>query len=239
MNVFIGEVLGTMMLILLGNGVVAGVLLEKSKSQNGGWIVITTGWGLAVMAGAFTAAATGSPAAALNPAVSVGLLANGGQGVGVTLMQIAGQMVGAFIGATLVWLHYLPHWAETKDEGLKLACFSTGPAIRNPVSNLISEIIGTFVLMYVIFTMAAIAGGDQLFIYLVGALVWGIGLSLGGPTGYAINPARDLGPRIAHAVLPIVGKGGSDWSYAWIPVAGPLIGGVIAGVLATFTIITP
>jgi glycerol uptake facilitator protein len=240
--VFVGELLGTMMLILLGNGVVAGVLLEKSKAQNGGWIVITTGWAFAVLSGASTAAAvSGSmgemgPTAAINPAVTVGVLMAGGMGPMQAVIEIAGQMVGAILGATLVWLHYMPHWEETEDPGLKLACFSTGPAIRNTTWNLVSEVIGTFVLMFVIFAFGAAAGAtpaSNLNFYLVGCLVWGIGLGLGGTTGYAINPARDLGPRIAHQLLPIAGKGDSDWDYSWIPVVGPLIGGAIAGLLAS------
>lgn len=239
---FLGELLGTMTLILLGNGVVAGVLLEKSKAQNAGWIVITAGWAFAVMSGVFVSQATGSAPAALNPAVSVGLMLGAGQEAGLTMQQIAGQFVGAFIGATLVWLHYLPHWAETNDPGLKLACFSTGPAIRNTTTNLISEIIGTFVLVFVVFAIFQIGAADPadraggLGPYLVASLVWGIGLSLGGPTGYAINPARDLGPRIAYAVLPIAGKGDADWAYAWIPVVGPLIGGAIGGFLGNLFI---
>jgi glycerol uptake facilitator protein len=236
---FIGELLGTMILILLGDGVVAGVLLNKSKAQNAGWIVITAGWAFAVMCGVFVAAAAGSPGADLNPAVTVAVLMRGGYDATTAIFHIIAQLIGAFIGAVLVWLMYLPHWAETADQGLKLAVFSTGPAIRNTVANLISEIIGTFVLVYVIFSIFSAAGATAgtpaagVGPYLVAALVWGIGLSLGGPTGYAINPARDLGPRIAHFLLPIAGKGDSDWSYSWIPVVGPIIGGIIAAVLAT------
>jgi glycerol uptake facilitator protein len=235
---FIGELLGTMMLILLGDGVVAAVLLAKSKAQNAGWIVITTGWALAVLCGIFVAASNGSPGADLNPAVTIAVLLRGGYDATTAIFHIVAELIGAFIGAVLVYLMYLPHWAETPDAGLKLAVFSTGPAIRNTVANLISEIIGTFVLLFVIFAIfskvGATAGAPAAGVgpWLVGALVWGIGLSLGGPTGYAINPARDLGPRIAHAVLPIAGKGDSDWSYSWIPVVGPIIGGVIAAVLA-------
>lgn len=234
---FLGEMLGTMTLILLGNGVVAGVLLSKSKAENAGWIVITTGWALAVMSGVFVAIAAGSPSAEINPAVTVAAMVRGSLSVGEGLVHIVAQFLGAFIGATLVWLHYLPHWRETPDAGLKLACFSTGPAIRNSGTNLISEIIGTFVLVFVVFSIFSQAGAgvtpaSNLGPYLVGSLVWGIGLSLGGPTGYAINPARDLGPRIAHAVLPIAGKGDSDWGYSWIPVVGPVIGGIIAAILA-------
>jgi glycerol uptake facilitator protein len=235
-NPFLGEILGTMMLILLGDGVVAAVLLNKSKAQNSGWIVITAGWAFAVICGVFVAQATGSPNADLNPAVTVAKIVNGGTTASDGLVRIAGEFIGAFLGAVLVFLAYYPHWAETKDEGLKLAVHSTGPAIRNPMWNLITEIIGTFVLLFVIFSIfgkLAIPGGAAGGVgpFLVGLLVWGIGLSLGGPTGYAINPARDLGPRIAHAILPIPGKGGSDWGYSWIPVVGPLIGGVLAALL--------
>ncbi|HEY3229340.1 MAG TPA: MIP/aquaporin family protein [Roseiflexaceae bacterium] len=239
MNQLVGEILGTMTLILLGDGVVAGVLLNKSKAQNGGWIVITTGWAFGVMCGVFVAAATGSPQADLNPAVTIAKIIVGGTTVNDGVFRIIGEFIGAFLGAVLVWLMYLPHWAETPETGLKLAVYSTGPAIRNTTTNLISEIIGTFVLVFVIFAIfskAGVAAGAPaagIGPYLVAALVWGIGLSLGGPTGYAINPARDLGPRIAHFVLPIAGKGYSDWGYSWIPVVGPIIGGVIAAVLAS------
>jgi glycerol uptake facilitator protein len=234
---FLGELLGTMTLILFGDGVVAAVLLNKSKAQNSGWIVIATGWAFAVLAGVFVAQATGSSAAYINPAVTIAAIVKGGQDAGQGILLIVAQLIGAFLGATLVWLHYLPHWGETEDQGLKLAVFSTGPAIRNTATNLISEIIGTFALVFIVFSIfgklaipSGAAGGVGP--YLVACLVWGIGLSLGGPTGYAINPARDLGPRIAHAVLPIEGKGSSDWAYSWIPVVGPIIGGVIAAVLA-------
>jgi glycerol uptake facilitator len=230
-----GEFMGTLILILLGDGVVAGVLLKRSKAEGAGWMVITTGWALAVMAGVFVAIACGSSDAHLNPAVTLGFAVSSGQFEKV-VPYILAQMAGAFVGATLVWLQYLPHWKETADQGLKLAVFCTGPAIRNFVTNLISEIIATFVLVFVvgaIFSKAVAAAGPAAGLgpYLVGALVWGIGLSLGGTTGYAINPARDLGPRLAHAVLPIAGKGGADWGYAIIPVIGPLIGGGLAGAL--------
>ena len=203
--------------------------------------VITAGWAFAVMCGVFVAAATGSPAAYLNPAVAVGLMVDHG-GWSKLPIVLAGDFAGAFIGATLVWLHFLPHWRATEDRGLKLACFCTAPAIRNTAANLLSEVIGTFVLVFVvgaIFSKTASANGVAGGVgpYLVGSLVWGIGLSLGGTTGYAINPARDLGPRIAHALLPIAGKGSADWSYAPIPVIGPLVGGALAGVvLAAFGI---
>jgi glycerol uptake facilitator protein len=229
---FLGEFLGTMILILLGNGVVAGVLLKKSKAESSGWIVITAGWALAVMAGVFTAIACGSSDAHLNPAVTLGFAVRAGNFAKVGPYLLA-QMLGAIAGATLVWLHYLPHWKETPESGLKLACFCTAPAIRATISNLVSEIVGTFVLVFVvgaIFSRSVAASGPgALGPYLVGSLVWGIGLSLGGTTGYAINPARDLGPRLAHAILPVAGKGGSDWGYAGIPVVGPLIGGAAAG----------
>jgi glycerol uptake facilitator protein len=200
-------------------------------------MVITSGWAFAVMAGVFTAVACGSSDAHLNPAVTLGFAVRTGS-FGKCLPYIAAQLLGAMAGAALVWVHYLPHWKETPDAGLKLACFCTAPAIRNAVANLISEIIGTAVLVFVvgaIFSKAIASGGPgALGPYLVASLVWGIGLSLGGPTGYAINPARDLGPRLAHAILPIVGKGGSDWSYATIPVVGPLLGGALAGWLLRF-----
>jgi len=237
-NQFLGELLGTMILILLGNGVVAGCLLNKSKSQNSGWIVITAGWAFAVLAGVFVAAATGSPQADLNPAVTIAKVVMGGTTGADAMTRIAGEMAGAIIGAFLVFLTYFNHWSETSDAGLKLAIHSTGPAIRNSFWNLITEIVGTFVLVFVIFCIfakgGATAGAPASGVgpYLVACLVWGIGLSLGGPTGYAINPARDLGPRIAHAILPIPGKGDSDWGYAWIPVVGPIIGGVIAAICA-------
>lgn len=230
-----GEFMGTLVLILLGDGVVAGVLLKRSKAENAGWMVVTTGWALAVMAGVFIAIACGSKDAYINPAVTLGFAVSTGDFHKVG-PYVAAQMLGAIVGAVLVWLHYLPHWKETADPSAKLAVFSTAPAVRNTTANLISEIIGTFVLVLIaaaIFSKGVAANGlaAGLGPYLVGSLVWVIGLSLGGTTGYAINPARDLGPRIAHAILPIAGKGSSDWGYAPIPVLGPLMGGAIAGVL--------
>jgi glycerol uptake facilitator protein len=234
---FLGEFLGTLILILLGDGVVAGVLLKRSKGEGSGWLVITTGWAFAVMAGVFTAVACGSSDAHLNPAVTVGFAVRAGT-FGKCIPYITAQMLGAMAGAALVWVHYWPHWRETPDPGLKLACFCTAPAIRKAAANLISEIVATAVLVFVvgaIFSKSIGASGPgALGPYLVGSLVWGIGLSLGGTTGYAINPARDLGPRMAHALLPIAGKGSSDWSYAPIPVIGPLIGGALAGWLLRF-----
>jgi glycerol uptake facilitator protein len=239
MSAFVGEIIGTMLLILLGDGVVANVLLAKSKGNNAGWIVITTGWGLAVFVGAYSVASVSG--AHLNPAVTIGLAVAGNFDWGQVAPYIIAQMIGAFLGAILVFLHYYPHWKETADPGLKLAVFSTGPAIRNTTWNLVSEIIGTFAL---IFGILAIKGAvmdssgaavpinmGALGIIPVAFLVWVIGLSLGGPTGYAINPARDLGPRIAHFLLPIPGKGDSDWGYSWIPVVGPIVGAVLAALL--------
>jgi glycerol uptake facilitator protein len=228
LSIFGAEVIGTALLILLGNGVVAGVLLNHSKAQNGGWIVITWGWGLAVMTAAF---AVGQFSGAhLNPAVTLGFAIAGNTDWGDVPEYFAGEFVGAFIGATLVWLSYLDHWRETEDPGLKLACFSTAPAIRNPVANVVTEIVGTFVLVFGILAFFAnqATADTGLGPLIVGLLVLAIGLSLGGPTGYAINPARDLGPRIMHAILPISGKGSSDWSYAWVPVVAPLMGGALA-----------
>ena len=232
----LGEFVGTLILILLGDGVVAGVLLKHSKSENAGWMVITAGWAFAVMAGVFTAIAFGSPDGHLNPAVTLGAAVATGDFSKVVPYTVA-QTAGAFVGAIVVWLHYLPHWAVTTDANLTLAVFCTGPAIRRPSANVVSEVIGTIVLVLVataIFsgrvTVSGVAPG--LGPFLVGGLVWGIGLSLGGPTGYAINPARDLGPRLAHAVLPIPAKRDADWSYAAIPVVGPLVGAVIAGLVA-------
>jgi glycerol uptake facilitator protein len=233
MNIFMGELIGTMVLILLGDGVVANVLLNKSKGQNSGWIVITAGWGFAVAVAVYIAGwASG---AHLNPAVTIGLASVGAVPIAQVPVYIIGQFAGAIIGATLVWLMYLPHWAATTDTGLKLAVFSTGPAIRNTGANLISEIIGTAMLLLGVMgiTSANNGLGSGIGPYLVGILVFSIGLSLGGPTGYAINPARDLGPRIAHAFLPIAGKGDSDWGYSWIPVVGPIIGGILGAILYT------
>jgi len=230
-----GEFMGTLVLVLLGDGVVANVLLKRSKAEGAGWMVIASGWAFAVMAGVFTAVACGSSDAHINPAVTLGFSVETGQFAKFAPYLIA-QMAGAFVGAILVWLHFLPHWKETESKDFKLLCFCTVPAIRNFIANLISEVIATFVLVFVvgaIFSKAVAGSGlvPGLGAYLVAALVWGIGLSLGGPTGYAINPARDLGPRLAHAILPIANKGSSDWGYAIVPIVGPLIGGGLAGLL--------
>jgi glycerol uptake facilitator protein len=223
------EIIGTAILILLGDGVVAAVLLAQSKAQNSGWIVITFGWGMAV---AMAVYAVGQFSGAhLNPAVTFGLAVQGTTEWDDVPKYLVGEFGGAFIGATLVWLAYSNHWRATEDPGLKLAVFCTAPAIRNTVANIITEIIGTFILVFGV--LAITSPGNELTSglapLLVGLLVLAIGLSLGGPTGYAINPARDLGPRIMHAILPIPGKGPSDWGYAWIPVIAPLIGGVLGG----------
>lgn len=230
----LGEFLGTAVLILLGNGVVAGVLLRKSKSEGAGWMVIAAGWAFAVMSGVFTAVACGAPGH-LNPAVTLASAIASGDFSNLAPFWTA-QLLGALLGAALVWIHFGPHWGETKEIDLKRACFCTSPAIRNLPANFISEAIGTFVLILVASAIGSKAGAPTgpapgLTPYLVGCLVWGIGLSLGGTTGYAINPARDLGPRIAHAFLPIAGKGDSEWNYAAIPILGPLAGGALAALL--------
>ena len=232
---WLGEFLGTLVLVLMGDGVVAAVLLKESKAENSGWIVITAGWALAVMCGVFTALACGSPGAFLNPAVALAFAIQSGDFSQLPSLASA-EVFGAIAGAVLVWLHYLPHWKETPDQGTKLGIFCTGPAIRDYPANFLSEVIATFVLVFVafaIFSRHVSPGGPAAGLgpFLVGSLVWGIGLSLGGTTGYAINPARDLGPRIAHAILPIAGKGSSGWDYAAIPAFGPLVGGALAGLL--------
>ena len=228
-----GEFIGTAVLILLGDGVVANVLLKKSKAEGAGWFTIATGWGFAVVLGVFVSIAGGSPGAALNPAVTFGVAVETGDYAKFLPFFVA-QMLGAMLGAFLVWLQFLPHWEVTEDTDAKLGCFSTMPAIRNFGANMISEIIGTFVLLLgvaAIFSKKVAVGGPVAGLgpYLVGVLVWAIGLSLGGTTGYAINPARDLGPRIMHALLPLGKKRDSGWSYAIVPVIGPLIGAGLAG----------
>src|SRR5580692_7490301 len=233
-----GEFVGTALLILLGDGVVAGVLLKRSKAEGAGWVAITAGWAFAVVFGVYASVACGSPDAFLNPAVTLGVAVSSGD-FSKFLPFLVAQMLGAMTGATLVCLHFWPHWRETEDPNLKLACFSTMPAIRNFGANLLSEIIGTFVLVLgvaAIFSKkVAIAGpAPALGPYLVGVLVWAIGLSLGGTTGYAINPARDLGPRIAHSFLPLGKKTGSGWSYAPVPIIGPLMGASLAGLFVRF-----
>jgi glycerol uptake facilitator protein len=236
MEAYIGEFIGTMILIILGDGVVAGVLLRNSKAENSGWIVITFGWAMAVAVAVYCVGPFSG--AHINPAVTISLAVTNQFDWSLVPGYIIAQFLGAFVGAIIVWLAYLPHWPETQDEGLKLGVFCTAPAIYNTPANVVTEIIGTFVLVFgisgILANTAAVGGSaPALNPLLVGLLVLGIGLSLGGPTGYAINPARDLGPRIAHAVLPIAGKGGNDWGYAWIPVVAPIIGGIIGAVLFT------
>jgi len=225
------EIIGTAILILLGDGVVAAVLLNKSKAQNGGWIVITFAWGLAVAIAVFAVGQFSG--AQINPAVTIGTAVIGSTDWGDVPSYIIGQFIGAGLGALLVWLSYLPHWEETEDPGLKLAVFCTAPAIRNTPANLLCEIIGTMMLLFGVLALGAddATTATGLVPLLVGLLVVVIGMSLGGPTGYAINPARDLGPRIMHAILPIAGKGPSDWGYSWVPVVGPIIGGIIGALL--------
>ncbi|MGB3633371.1 MAG: MIP/aquaporin family protein [Rubrobacteraceae bacterium] len=244
-QVYLAEFIGTMILVLLGDGVVAAVLLRRSKAENAGWIVITFGWGMAVMVAVYCVGAISG--AHINPAVTVGLASIGSFDWLMVPGYIIAQLLGAFVGACLVFLAYLNHWEPTADPGLKLGVFCTAPEIPNTVANFITEVIGTAMLVFGVVAIAAnvqriedatdvnlsVVFGTGILPLIIGLLVFSIGLSLGGPTGYAINPARDLGPRIAHAVLPIPGKGGSDWGYSWIPIVGPLVGGVIGAVLYT------
>ncbi|MDO1604685.1 MIP/aquaporin family protein [Lactobacillus sp. YT155] len=227
-NLLISEVIGTAILVLLGDGVVAAVNLKKSKAEGAGWVAISLGWGFAVAMAVYIGVNLFQGPAHFNPAVTLGMAMAGMFPWSDVVPVIIAQMIGAFIGAVFVWIQYLPHWKETKDEGAILGTFATGPAIRSYGSNLVSEIIGTFVLVYAIISFGQGKVADGLNPLIVGSLIMAIGLSLGGPTGYAINPARDLGPRIAHAVLPIANKGGSDWAYSWVPVVGPMIGGALA-----------
>ncbi len=235
----LGEFMGTLIMMLLGDGVVAGVLLKKSKAENAGWLAITTAWAFAVLCGIFTANLFGSRDAHLNPALTLAMAIETRDFSNLVPYSLA-QFAGGFCGAILVWLFYLPHWAVTEDADTKRGVFCTSPAIRNYPANILSEAIATFVLVLVVgatgsrlvLTTGAAAGLSP---FLVGCLVWGIGLSLGGTTGYAINPARDLGPRLAHALLPIPGKTHSDWAYSWVPVLGPALGAACAGwILHTF-----
>jgi glycerol uptake facilitator protein len=231
----IGEFAGTCMMILLGDGVVAGCILKRTKAEGAGWLAITAGWAFAVLCGIFTANLFGSPDAHLNPAITLALAVKTGA-YGKLLPYLMAQVGGAFAGAVLVWLMYLPHWEVTEDPATKLGVFCTGPAIRSYGANLLSEVMGTFVLVTVVGAMTSklvLSGGAAAGFtpFLVGCLVWSIGLSLGATTGYAINPARDFGPRLAHALLPVPGKGGSDWEYAWVPIVGPAIGASLAGLV--------
>jgi glycerol uptake facilitator protein len=230
MTIFTAELVGTMLLILLGNGVVGGVVLKDTKSNNSGWIVITLAWGLAVAVGAYSVGHISG--AHLNPAVTLGFAIIGKTPWADVFTYLAGQFVGAFVGAVLVYLHYLPHWAKTEDKDAKLGVFCCAPAIRSPLANFLSETIGTFVLVFGILAITATENKltSGLGPLLVGFLVVSIGLSLGGTTGYAINPARDLSPRIAHFLLPIPNKRDADWGYAWIPVLAPLTGGALGAI---------
>jgi glycerol uptake facilitator len=225
MSVYLSEFLGTMMMILLGDGVVAGVLLKGSKAEGAGWITITLAWGLAVLVGIYVAAASG---AHMNPAITLALASLGKLPWALVPGYMAAQMAGAFVGAVLVYLHYLPLWRGTTNPALKLGVFCTAPAVRHLPSNVLTEVIGTFVLVYGVLAIGAFRMTEGLAPLAVALLVVVIGMCLGGPTGYAINPARDLAPRLAHALLPIPGKGGSDWGYAFVPVVGPIIGALVA-----------
>jgi glycerol uptake facilitator protein len=231
----LGEFAGTFMMMLLGDGVVAACVLKGTKAEGAGWMVITTGWAFAVLCGIFTANLFGSPDAHLNPAITLAFAVKTGD-FSKMLPYLVAQVAGSFAAATVVWLFYFPHWKLTDNPAAKLAVFCTGPAIRSYGSNLFSEVIGALVLVIVVGAMTsklALAGGAAAGLgpFLVSCLVWSIGLSLGATTGYAINPARDFGPRLAHALLPIAGKGGSDWAYSWIPIVGPVIGAALAGYL--------
>jgi glycerol uptake facilitator protein len=240
-NPFIGELIGTMLLIIFGDGVVANVVLSKTKGQNSGWIVIATGWGMAVAVGAYASGPISG--GHINPAVTISMAVIGKFPWAMVVPYIIAQMIGAFLGGVIVWLAYRQHFEATESADLKLAVFCTGPAIRDYAANLVTEIIGTFTLIFGILSMTYFSGkdnpvwlGGSLGTWVVAVLVWAIGMSLGGPTGYAINPARDLGPRIAHALLPIPGKRDSDFAYGWVPVVGPIIGGIIGALVyaATF-----
>ncbi|KAB7673057.1 MIP/aquaporin family protein [Bacillus sp. B1-b2] len=232
MSAFMGELIGTMILIIFGAGVVAGGNLKKAFSNGGGWIVVTLAWGLAVTMGVF---AVGSFSGAhLNPAVTIAFAITGDFAWNQVTEYILAQMIGAILGACIVYLHYLPHWGATNDPGAKLGVFATGPAIPHTFGNILSELIGTFMLVLGLMFIGANNFTDGLNPLAVGLLIVVIGMSLGGTTGYAINPARDLGPRIAHFLLPIAGKGNSNWSYAWIPVLGPIMGGSLAAIFYTY-----
>ena len=225
MSPYLAEFFGTMLLVLLGDGVVAGVVLKGTKNENAGWLTIVLGWGLAV---ALAVYAVGSISGAhLNPAVSIALASSGSFDWSLVPGYCLAQLAGAFTGAVVVWLHYMPHWGKTDSAETKLAVFSSGPAVRSTVNNLISEIIGTMVLVLALLFIGVNKFADGLNPLVIGGLIVSIGLSLGGTTGFAINPARDLGPRIAHFILPIPGKGSSDWGYSWIPVVGPIVGGLL------------
>ncbi|GAK32729.1 glycerol uptake facilitator protein [Iodidimonas nitroreducens] len=237
MTPFLGELIGTMVLILFGGGVVGGVVLRHSKAEGAGWIVITAGWGMGVAVAVYMVG--GISGAHINPAVTLGLAISNAFPWADVPLYIAGQLLGAFIGAVLVWLHYYPHWATTPDPEAKRAVFATAPAIAHGPANLLSEVLGSFILVLGVLAIGANTFTEGMLPLVVGLLVFAIGLSLGGTTGYAINPARDLGPRIAHALLPIPGKGPSDWRYAWVPVVGPCIGGLLGGIFYRTVFVAP
>ncbi len=233
-NLF-GEFVGTAVLIIFGCGVVANVVLKGSKGEGSGWIVITAGWGFAVMLGVFTATSLGAPQGDLNPAVTLAKAMNGVYTPTVAVATMLAQVVGGIVGGIIVYLAYLPHWSLTDDPATKLGVFSTIPAVRSYASNFLCEFIATIMLIVMIFALFNANNGtfpSGVGPYLVGMLIWALGLSLGGPTGYALNPARDLGPRIAHAILPIPGKGSSDWAYSWVPIAGPMAAGLVSYLIA-------
>lgn len=230
MNIYLSEFLGTMLIILLGEGVVAGVVLKGTKSENAGWLAICIAWGLAVSMGIYASGASG---AHLNPAITIALAVTGSFDWNLVIGYCAAQFAGAFTGAVLVWFYYQPFWKNTPDAATKLAVFSTAPALRNTFSNFVSEAIATALLVFAILFIGVNEFTHGLKPLVVGLLIVSIGLSLGGTTGFAMNPARDLGPRIAHAILPIHGKGSSDWGYAWIPVVGPIVGGIAGALLYT------
>lgn len=232
-NSFIGEFIGTALLLIIGNGVVANVVLNKTKGNNSGWIVITLGWAMAVFLGVYTSVKLGG-SGHLNPAVTIAMTALDGFDSHLLIPYLIAQFTGAIVGTTIVWIAYKQHFDETNDTAAKLAVFCTGPAIRNSFTNFFTETLGTFILVFGIMAMTPSAATlGTLDALPVALLLLGIGLSLGGPTGYAINPARDLGPRIAHFILPIKNKGNSDWSYSWIPVVGPILGALLAIFLYT------
>ena len=231
----LGEFVGTLTMLFLGDGIVAGALLKRTKAEDAGWLAITTAWAFAVLCGIFTANLFGSKDAHLNPAITLAFAVQTGDFHKLLPYALA-QVAGGFCGAALVWLHYLPHWQVTEDPALKLGVFCTSPAIRKLPANFLSELLATLVLIVVLGAISSkevLASGAPagLTPYLVSCVVWGVGLGLGGTTGYAINPARDLGPRLAHALLPIAGKGSSDWSYSWVPILGPCAGGILAGIM--------
>lgn len=231
MGIFGAEFIGTLLLVLLGNGVIANVLLKKSKGENSGWIVISAGWAFAIAVGVYATA--GVSGGHINPAVTIGFALIGKTPWDLVPVYVVAQLLGAFVGAFLVWVTYHPHWRTTENMQNKLMCFGTAPAIRKPLSNFLTEVIATAVLLFGILSILSVSNqvSTGMAPYLIGILFFAIGLSLGGPTGFAVNPARDFAPRLAHAILPIAGKGDSDWGYALVPILGPLVGGALGALL--------